>query len=246
MIHYAHSCAPLVHYIIGPIHIELHKVQNCELGIKIKNQAPPSMSFSQAIPSPKMSKLTTIRADIVNRLFSISHQLETQPLSINLISNLLQTLAHELDNLKTQIPIYHSTPARFSKTHIPPNTASTTPCFETRCTRISDELYAQSQILPGRYDLAHRGAVVIKVLAVQVGRLVLVEDGGWDWYAERMDTVAEGMVEEWRGRDLTENEETERLIREGHELWVRLNAEVEGCGCFQCGKRRARNVFYFE
>lgn len=84
------------------------------------------------------------------------------------------------------------------------------------------------------------------MLAVQVGRLVLLEDGGWDWYAERMDSLADGMDEEWRGRGLHENEDVERGVRDGHELWVWLDADVEGCGCFQCVKRRARNVFYFE
>lgn len=200
------------------------------------------MRIKPGLPDSKtksaMSKFTTIRADIVNRLFSISHQLEIQPLSINLISTLLQDLAHEINILKTQITDYHS-----NLTHVLP---ATTPCFETRCTRISNELYAQSQILQGRYDLAHRGAVVVEMLAVQVGRLVLVEGGGWDWYAERMDALAEGMDQEWRGRGLYEDEEAERLMREGHELWVGLDAEVEGCECFQCGKRRARNVFYFE
>lgn len=186
-----------------------------------------------------MDKFLSTRADMVTRLLSNSHQLETQPLSVNLVSTFLDRIADELDSFRAL-----AARGRSSFPLIPR-------CFETRCARIISELRVQSRRLPGRYQLAPRGAVTVEMLAVQVGRLSIsnsaaADAAAGDWHADKMDRVADAKDQEWRDRCLYEDEEVEKWVRQGHELWVRLDAAVEGCECWQCGRRRVRDMFVFE
>lgn len=185
-----------------------------------------------------MDKFPPSRADIVTRLLSNSHQLETQPLSVNLVSTFLTRIADELDPFRALAAA--ASHERSSFPLIPR-------CFEARCARIIAELRVQSRRLPGRCHFAPRGAVIVEILAVQVGRLSVFNcAAAGDGYAEKMDRVADAKDREWRDRCLYEDEEVERWVRQGHELWVRLDAAVEGCECWQCGRRRVRDMFVFE
>lgn len=169
----------------------------------------------------------TDREKLIRKLLALSAKLTDLPDTYRAISRSLMKYAHTLDTLVKGSGLFESA---MSGAGIPL-------CFVPRCDMIRDELVKLSRLLTDSTGQREYVSLAVECLCVQLGRLSLCPYGGGDFAAEAQDGVVEQAREGILGKWAKRRWDFMSLWKRFWGVWVRLDAAVEGCGCYQCVRR---------
>lgn len=111
------------------------------------------------------------------------------------------------------------------------------PCFPVRCDLLREEMHQLSQALADQPNLTSLASLVMEMLSLQVGRLSLDGYSNVDHFAEEMERQMQRNEFDWKKRHADDDQVT-FIVRQVHQLWIRLNQPIQNCYCRQCMYRR--------
>lgn len=166
------------------------------------------------------------RKTLVTKLRSTSHTLHAEPTNLPTVrTTTIPSLLSLTETLHTDAEFEE----RITDTSLPL-------CFRPRVRQIQHELEWTATVLAANPNpsFASYAAVVLDMLALQVGRLVVDGGSDEDEFAAEMEAKVCAYDDGVRGRVPCVDGDAELRERQMGVVWERLNAAVEGCGCFQC------------